>query len=56
MLAELAADGAALEFAVGTGRVTLPLSAHGIPVSGIEFSPAMVDRLRCKEGAQPRSG
>ena len=40
VLAELAGDGAALEFAVGTGRVALPLAARGVTVSGIEFSTA----------------
>lgn len=49
LLAELAADGAALEFAVGTGRVALPLAERGIPVSGIDLSTAMVDRLRAKD-------
>ena len=39
VLAELAGDGAALEFAVGTGRVALPLAARGVRVSGIELSP-----------------
>ena len=28
-LAELAADGAALEFAIGTGRIALPLAERG---------------------------
>jgi hypothetical protein len=51
-LAELAADGAALEFAVGTGRVALPLSDRGVPVSGVDLSVAMVERLRAKEGAE----
>ncbi len=55
LLAELAGDGAALELAVGTGRVALPLAARGVPVSGIELSPSMVDRLRAKPGAE-RSG
>jgi len=50
VLAELADGGAALEFAVGTGRVALPLAARGVPVSGIELSPAMADRLRAKDG------
>ena len=50
VLAELAGAGAAVEFAVGTGRVALPLAARGVPVSGIDFSTAMVDRLRAKEG------
>ena len=52
LLAELAGDGPALEFAVGTGRVALPLAARGVPVSGIELSVPMVDRLRAKDGAQ----
>jgi SAM-dependent methyltransferase len=51
VLASLAGGGAALEFAVGTGRVALPLSARGVPVSGIELSPPMVERLRAKPGA-----
>jgi SAM-dependent methyltransferase len=52
LLAELAGDGAALEFAVGTGRIALPLAARGVPVSGIELSPAMADRLRAKDDEQ----
>ena len=51
VLAELAGDGAALELAVGTGRVALPLAARGIPVAGIDLSTAMVARLRAKDGA-----
>ncbi|MGI5441153.1 class I SAM-dependent DNA methyltransferase [Streptomyces shenzhenensis] len=47
-LAELAGDGAALEFAIGTGRVAVPLAARGVPVTGIELSPPMVERLRTK--------
>jgi SAM-dependent methyltransferase len=50
-LADLAHGGPALELAVGTGRVALPLSARGIPVHGIELSPHMVERLRAKPGA-----
>jgi SAM-dependent methyltransferase len=45
-LADLAGEGAALEFAVGTGRVAIPLSARGVPVTGIELSPPMVAQLR----------
>jgi SAM-dependent methyltransferase len=52
LLAELAGDGAALELAIGTGRVALPLAARGVRVSGIELSDAMASRLRAKEGAQ----
>lgn len=51
VLAELAAGGAALEFAVGTGRIALALSALGISVTGIELSPHMAKRLRAKPGA-----
>ena len=52
LLADLAGDGAALEFAVGTGRVALPLAARDVPVSGIELSVPMADRLRAKDDAQ----
>lgn len=45
-LAELAGSGAALELGVGTGRIALPLSRRGVPVHGIELSPAMAARLR----------
>jgi SAM-dependent methyltransferase len=51
LLADLAGHGPALEFAIGTGRVALPLRARGIPVSGIELSPDMVEQLRAKPGA-----
>jgi SAM-dependent methyltransferase len=51
LLAELAGDGRALELAVGTGRVALPLAERGVSVSGIELSPYMLERLRAKPGA-----
>jgi ribosomal protein S18 acetylase RimI-like enzyme/SAM-dependent methyltransferase len=47
-LADLAGDGRALEFAIGTGRVAVPLAEHGVPVNGIEMSTAMLDQLRTK--------
>ncbi|MFD4878104.1 class I SAM-dependent methyltransferase [Streptomyces sp. NPDC058420] len=47
-LAQLAGEGAALEFAVGTGRVAVPLAERGVPVTGIELSRPMVDQLRTK--------
>ncbi|MGH6957492.1 MAG: class I SAM-dependent DNA methyltransferase [Caulobacteraceae bacterium] len=47
-LADLAGDGDALEFAIGTGRVAIPLRERGVPVSGIENSPAMLAQLRTK--------
>ncbi|MGN8551047.1 UNVERIFIED_CONTAM: class I SAM-dependent methyltransferase [Microbacterium sp. SLM126] len=49
-LAELAGGGAAVEFAVGTGRVAIPLHEAGVPVTGIELSHAMIARLREKVG------
>ena len=51
-LADLAGDGAALEFAIGTGRVALPLSRRGVRVRGIDLSPFMVEQLRAKPGAE----
>ena len=50
-LARLAGEGPALEFAIGTGRVAIPLAARGIPVAGIELSVPMVDQLRRKVSA-----
>lgn len=49
-LRDLAAGGEALEFAIGTGRIALPLAAAGVPVKGIELSQAMVDKMRKKPG------
>jgi SAM-dependent methyltransferase len=50
-LAALAGTGRALELAVGTGRVAVPLVARGVPVVGIELSEPMVAQLRRKVGA-----
>jgi SAM-dependent methyltransferase len=47
-LVELAEGGRVLEFAIGTGRVAVPLAERGVPVTGIELSSAMVDKLRSK--------
>lgn len=49
-LEQLARGGPALELAIGTGRIALPLAARGICVDGIDFSEAMVARLRAKPG------
>ena len=51
-LADLAGPGRALELAIGTGRIGLPLSRRGVPVCGIDLSPAMVAQLRKKPGAE----
>jgi SAM-dependent methyltransferase len=47
-LEELAGEGGALEFAVGTGRVAVPLAQRGVPVTGIELSGPMIEQLRTK--------
>ena len=50
-LAELAGDGRALEFGIGTGRIAVPLAERGVAVAGIDLSRAMLERLRAKPGA-----
>lgn len=40
----------ALELAIGTGRIALPLVARGVEVHGIDASEEMVARLREKPG------
>ncbi|MFF3696909.1 class I SAM-dependent DNA methyltransferase [Streptomyces sp. NPDC002221] len=47
-LAEVAGDSRALEFAIGTGRVGVPLRESGVPVAGIELSEHMAAVLRRK--------
>jgi SAM-dependent methyltransferase len=49
-LARLAGDGPALELAIGTGRIAVPLWERGVPVTGIELSIPMIERLRAKAG------
>ena len=48
----LAGGGSALELAVGTGWIALPLADRGIRVDGVDISPAMVERLRAKPGGE----
>jgi SAM-dependent methyltransferase len=50
-LAGLAGEGPALELAIGTGRVAVPLAERGVPVTGIELSPDMAAQLARKPGA-----
>jgi SAM-dependent methyltransferase len=35
-----------LELGIGTGRIAIPLLAHGANVTGVDISPRMVERLR----------
>src|SRR4029079_5927661 len=51
-LVERAAGGAALELAIGTGRIALPLARRGIRGHGTELSEAMVAGLRAKPGGE----
>lgn len=44
----LAGGGRALEMAIGTGRVAVPLAEAGVAVAGIELCQPMIDRLRTK--------
>jgi methylase of polypeptide subunit release factors len=41
-LAQQAQGGPALELAIGTGRIALPLAAQGIRVDGVDIAPSMV--------------
>jgi SAM-dependent methyltransferase len=51
-LAGLAGNGRALELGIGTGRIALPLAAHGVRIAGIDASQAMVRQLRAKPGGK----
>jgi SAM-dependent methyltransferase len=51
-LAELAGEGAALEFGIGTGRVALALSGRGVPVHGVDISEPMLEELHRKPGSE----
>lgn len=47
------AGGGALELAIGTGRIAVPLAARGVRVAGIDLSPDMVEVLRKKTDEIP---
>lgn len=47
------AGGGALELAIGTGRIAVPLAERGVRVVGIDFSPDMVAQLRQKTDEIP---
>ncbi|MEZ5178558.1 MAG: methyltransferase domain-containing protein [Acidimicrobiales bacterium] len=49
-IAALAGGGAVLELGVGTGRLAIPLAARGLAVTGVDTSPAMLERLAAKPG------
>jgi SAM-dependent methyltransferase len=47
------AGGGALELAIGTGRIAVPLAERGVRLAGIDFSPDMVAELRKKTDEIP---
>lgn len=51
-LRNLAGEGPAVEFAVGTGRIAIPLAQTGVLVHGIDFSAPMLAQMRSKPGAK----
>lgn len=51
VLIDLANGGDVVEFAVGTGRIALPLAAAGVSVSGLDASQPMLDQMAKKPGA-----
>jgi len=53
LLARLAGGGPALEFAIGTGRVAIPLADKGVDVHGIDLSAPMAARLHEKRADIP---
>lgn len=48
-LQELADGGTAVEFAVGTGRIALPLARRGVDVVGVDLSEPMLAELSSKD-------
>jgi SAM-dependent methyltransferase len=46
-------DGPVLELGCGTGRLLLPLVMTGLPVTGVDISPALLERARAKLAAIP---
>jgi SAM-dependent methyltransferase len=50
LLRRWAGDGPALELAIGTGRIALPLAATGIRVDGVDISTHVIEQMRTKPG------
>lgn len=46
-------DGPVLELGCGTGRLLLPLTMTGLPLTGVDVSPALLERARQKLAAVP---
>lgn len=45
--------GPVLEYGIGNGRIALPMARHGIHVTGVDHSPAMLTDLRERLIAEP---
>ena len=52
LLGYAGAGGSALELAVGTGRLALPLSERGVEVTGVDISQEMLDIMSGKAGGE----
>src|SRR5262245_7812378 len=50
LASELEGRGRALEVGVGTGLIALPLHAAGVPLAGLDLTPAMMAKLVEKAG------
>ncbi len=44
-----------LEFAVGTGRLAIPLARHGFQIAGVDASAAMLERAAARRSSMPRA-
>lgn len=47
-------DGPVLELGCGTGRLLLPLVATGLPLTGVDISPALLEQARAKLATIPQ--
>ncbi|MFD4482371.1 class I SAM-dependent DNA methyltransferase [Streptomyces sp. NPDC058257] len=52
-LADLAGKGPVLELGIGTGRIAFALAEWGVPVTGIDVSPQMIERLEERAAQDP---
>lgn len=52
-VADLAGNGPVLELGIGTGRIAFALAEWGVPVTGIDASPQMIERLEERAAQDP---